>query len=343
MDSSVRTGVERGRTGSVRPVLQRAPVTLGAMRTFLGAVGRVLVTGGMLILLFVAYQLWGTGILQARAQNDLRDDFESTLRADASSSSSTTTTPQPGASTTTLAPTTTTAPPPPAIPPEGDAVAILDIPKVGVSQVVVEGVAVDDLRKGPGHYPATPLPGQGGNAAIAGHRTTYGAPFENIDQLTTGDEMVLRTVQGTFTYKVSEEPFVVSPDAGDVLSAVPDPAKPGTDLATLTLTTCNPKYSAAERLIVKASLVLPPGALPLPAPEETVDATAVEIGGLDGDSSSRSPALLWGIIAALVGLGWWFLFHRYPRWYVWIAGALPFLVVLWVFYTYLERLLPSNY
>jgi sortase A len=309
------------------------------MRTFLGAVGRVLVTGGILILLFVAYQLWGTGVLQARAQNELEQQFQESVQADASSSSSTSTT-APGAPTT-LAPPTTA--PPPAIPPQGDVLARLSIPKLGVDQYVVEGVDVDDLRKGPGHYPATPLPGQEGNASIAGHRTTYGAPFEDLDQLTTGDTITVQTVQGDFTYRLSEDPFAVSPDAGEVLSAVPDPVQPGTNLATLTLTTCNPKYSAAERLIVKASLVLPPGALPLPAPEEVVNATPVEIGGLDGDTASRSPALLWGIIAALVGLAWWFLFHRYPRWYVWIVGAVPFLVVLWVFYTYLERLLPSNY
>lgn len=309
------------------------------MRTFLGLVGRVLVTGGILVLLFVAYQLWGTGVLEARAQNDLRDQFEATLRADASSSSTTTGGPPPA---TTLAPATTTTTAPPPIPPEGGPLAMLTIPKLGVDKVVVEGVDVPDLRDGPGHYPATPLPGQEGNSAIAGHRTTYGAPFADLDQLVSGDEILVRTVQGSFTYRVSEDPFVVDPDAGDVLLPVPDPARPGASLATLTLTTCEPKYSAAQRLIVKASLVLPPGEIPLPAPEPTDDAP-LEISGLDGEQGSRSPALLWGIIAALVGLGWWFLFHRYPRWYVWIAGAVPFLVVLWVFYTYLERLLPSNY
>jgi sortase A len=312
------------------------------MRWFLGAVGRVLVTGGILILLFVAYQLWGTGILQARAQNDLEQQFQQSLQAEASSSSSTSTT-SPGPTATTLAPATTTVPPPPEIPPQGEAVARIAIPKLGMDQFVVEGVDVGDLRKGPGHYPATPLPGQEGNVAIAGHRTTYGAPFENLDQLATGDEITVQTVQGTFNYELSEDPFVVSPDDGDVLLPTSDPARPASSLATLTLTTCNPKYSAAERLIVKASLVLPPGAVPLPAPETVADDQTVEIGGLDGERSSRSPALLWGIITALVGGIWWFLFHRYSRWYVWIAGAVPFLVVLWVFYTYLERLLPSNY
>ncbi len=312
------------------------------MRSFLGAVGRVLVTGGILVLLFVAYQLWGTGVLQARAQNDLERQFEQSLRTEASSSSGSTTT-APDPTVTTLAPATTTLPPPPAIPPQGEAMARITIPKLGVDQFVVEGVDVDDLRKGPGHYPATPFPGQEGNASIAGHRTTYGAPFENLDQLVTGDEITVQTVQGAFSYHLTEDPFVVSPDDGDVLLPTPDETRPDASLATLTLTTCNPKYSAAERLIVKASLVLPPGEIALPAAETVADPQQIEIGGLDGEQSSRSPALLWGLIAALVGGIWWFLFHRYPRWWVWIAGAVPFLVVLWVFYTYLERLLPSNY
>ena len=75
----------------------------------------------------------------------------------------------------------------------------------------------------------------------------------------------------------------------------------------------------------------------------SIPAAKATISGLEGDSGSRFPALLWGFIAALVGGAWWFLFHRYKKWYVWIAGAIPFIIVLFVFYTYLERLLPSNY
>jgi sortase A len=316
------------------------------MRRVLGATGRVLVTCGLLILLFVAYQLWGTGLLQSRAQDDLRSDFESMLATDSGAARSTArSATEVGPTTTTSGPTAspTTSAPAFEIPPDGDAVAIIDIPKLGVSQVVVEGVDVADLRKGPGHYPTTPLPGQAGNAAIAGHRTTYGAPFGELDQLAEGDTVVVRTLQGTFTYKVSADPFAVSPNAGEVLAPVADLAIPGTSRATLTLTTCHPKYSAAERLIVQATLELPPGATPL-APTVEVDAdTPLKIDGLDGETSSRAPALLWGAIALIVGLGWWYLFHRFPRWYVWLAGAVPFLVVLFVFYTFVERMLPANY
>ena len=315
------------------------------MRNVLGWIGRVLLTSGILLLLFVAYQLWGTGILQAREQSKLQDQFQQAIKAHNGS----TTTTRPATATTgpdnpTLTtPTTTGAQL--AVPPNGDPVARIEIKKLGVDQTVVEGVDVPDLRSGPGHYPITPLPGQEGSTAIAGHRTTYGAPFGDLDQLAPGDEIVITTVDGKrWVYKVDQDsPFVVEPTQGDVLQPTPDPNRPGHSLATLTLTTCNPKFSAAKRLIVQATIVLPPGEVPLPATSVDPGTAKATISGLEGDSGSRFPALLWAVIAALVGGAWWFLFHRYKKWYVWIAGAIPFVVVLFVFYTYLERLLPSNY
>jgi sortase A len=324
------------------------------VRKVLATVGRVLVTSGILILLFVAYQLWGTGIYQSRQQSELRSQFKKTLAA--TDGRSTTTTAPPTTTTgggdnpvvSTLPTTTTVAPQGPttaalAIPPKGDPVAFIDIPQIGVNQVVVEGVDVDDLRKGPGHYPATQMPGHEGTTAIAGHRTTYGAPFGDLDQLHPGDQIILTTVQGRFVYKVTET-RVVDPGDGSVLDNVPDPASPGHSLATITLTTCNPKYSAAERLVVLGTLVLPPGqTAPLPKADVSKQPGATKIAGLGGQRSSRTPAIEWGILAALIGLLWWWWFHRYPRWTTWIVGALPFVAALFVFYVYLERLLPSNY
>ncbi|MFI5047864.1 MAG: class E sortase [Acidimicrobiia bacterium] len=310
------------------------------MRGIIDAIGRVLITVGLLILLFVVYQLWGTGILQARSQDALGEQFDRQVKEHNA-----------GTTTTTLDPTAPTVPvptavpatiPPSNLPDTGQVVADLEIPKIGLNQYVIEGINVDDLRQGPGHYPSTPFPGQEGNVAIAGHRTTYGHPFGDLDQLATGDEIKLTdTQQVTHVYKVTRDPFAVSPDDGNVLLPTDDQAFPGHKLATLTLTTCNPKYSAAQRLIVTATLELPPGVAPLPP---TVRENApVAIAGLKGDTSSRAPAILWGAIVLLVGLAWWWLFHRYPRWYVWFAGAIPFFVVLFVFYTYFERLLPSSY
>jgi len=311
------------------------------MRQVLGAIGRVLVTVGILLLLFVAYQLWGTGIYEARAQSQLEDQFHQQQRRHAQTAATTTTTPSSTTTTSTEPPTTTVAPV--QLPANGDAVAHISISKIGLDAYVVEGVDVADLRKGPGHYPGTPLPGQEGNAAIAGHRTTYGAPFGDLDQLAPGDEMQLQTVQGTFQYRVDHAPFAVDPSDRDVLQPQPDPARPGRDRATLTLTTCNPKYSAAERLIVTGTLVVPSGVAPLPPTVSTTPKRVVAISGLSGEKSSQTPAVLWGAIAALVGALWWLVFHRHPSWVTWIVGAVPFLVVLFVFYTYFERVLPANY
>jgi sortase A len=308
------------------------------MRAVLGAVGRVLVTVGLLLLLFVAYQLWGTGIYQARAQNDLEQQFKQSLernRATTSTSPATT-------ATTTGTPATPTTLGPITVPPEGDVVARIGIPKIGVDQYVVEGVNVDDLRKGPGRYPSTQLPGHEGNSAIAGHRTTYGAPFGDLDQVNPGDQIVVVTVQGRFKYKVTEQ-RVVDPSEISVLDPSPDPARPGHDLATLTLTTCNPKYSAEQRLIIRAQLDLSPDQLPLPSGPTADGKAATSIDGLSGESSSRTPAIIWGIVAAVIGLLWWLLFHRHPRWTTWFIGVVPFLSALFVCYVYLERLLPSNY
>jgi len=304
------------------------------VRTVIGAVGRVLVTVGLLILLFVAYQLWGTGIYEARAQSDLESQFNRDLARQGSQSTTTT-----SGATSTTAPTATTTPaalsPAPA---DGDPVGVIKIDKIGVDKVVVEGTSVPDLRKGPGHYTGSPLPGQLGNAAIAGHRTTYGAPFGDLDQLAPNDKISVRTLTGTWDYKVlNDYPIAVKPNQTEVLDPTTDPAT-GQPVATLTLTTCEPKYQATERLVVKAQLTSSQTPLPGPARRKLVlDA------GLSGGGESRAPVLIAGLIAAAVGALWWLLFHRYPLWTTWFAGVIPFLVVLFVFYTYLERVLPNNY
>ncbi len=311
------------------------------MRRVLGAVGRVLVTLGLLLLLFVAYQLWGTGIYQARAQNDLEHQFQQARERAGSTTTTTAPTSTTAVDNPTVATTTTTLAPF-AAPPEGDAVARIGIPKIGIDQYVVEGVNVDDLRKGPGHYPTTQMPGHEGNSAIAGHRTTYGAPFGDLDQLHADDDIFVVTLQGKFHYKVTEQ-RVVDPSEISVLDPTLDPVRPGHQLATLTLTTCNPKYSAAQRLIIKAKLVLDPNQTPLPPTKVADGKKATTIGGLSGESSSRTPTIIWGVITLVIGLLWWLLFHRHPRWTNWFIGAVPFLAALFVCYTYLERLLPSNY
>lgn len=129
----------------------------------------------------------------------------------------------------------------------GDAITRIRIPSLGVSAVVVEGTTDAALRTGAGHYAATALPCEAGNAAIAGHRTTYSAPFGALHELGAGDRIVLETPVGRCTYEVRGEPWVTHPDDATVLEPVRG--------AVLTLTTCDPPGSSTSRLIVRARLV----------------------------------------------------------------------------------------
>lgn len=129
---------------------------------------------------------------------------------------------------------------------DGEPFGRLQIAKIGLDTVAVNGTVAEDLRKGPGHYPATTFPGLGGTVAIAGHRTTYGAPFRKIDELGRGDRLVLEMPYGRFTYVFTRQ-RIVKPDAVWVTR------DRGYD--QLVLSACHPLYSAAERIIVFARLV----------------------------------------------------------------------------------------
>ncbi len=122
-------------------------------------------------------------------------------------------------------------------------VALLEIPAIGLSAYVVEGTGDGSLAKGPGHYPATPLPGEDGNVGIAGHRTMHGHVFNELDKLSPGDEIHTATETRGATYTVTEVK-VVDPNETDVVAP--------TDDNRLTLTTCHPIGSAAQRLVVVA-------------------------------------------------------------------------------------------
>ena len=145
---------------------------------------------------------------------------------------------------------TPTAPPEPrpVRPRRGHAFARIAIPTIGVRTIVVEGTRTADLRKGPGHYEVTPLPGSGGTVAIAGHRTTYGAPFRHIDRLRRGDAITLTVSYGAFRYRVVGHEIVDKAD-WSIIRRRPH--------ETLVLSACHPLYSAAQRWVVYARLVVP--------------------------------------------------------------------------------------
>lgn len=207
----------------------------------LRVIGWALMLGGLGVLAWLAWMLLATNATTKAAQQDLLEDWlardQGALRetpviegAAAATGESAT---QPGAP-----------------------VAVMEFRRDGERilhdpMVVVQGVTDEDLMKGPGRYPGSALPGQPGNLAIAGHRSTYGAPFANIDQLRPGDEIVVEDQsKRSWTYRVVEQRIVEPADTTVIAS---DPL--GTGAPMLTLTTCHPRYSNRQRLVVFAQLI----------------------------------------------------------------------------------------
>jgi sortase A len=228
--------------------------------------------------------------------------------------------------------TPTTVAPDIQAPPEGKLLGKIEIPKIDLSAYVVEGVQDDDLKNGPGHYPGTPLPGEKGNAAIAGHRTTYGAPFANVDELTSGDVITVTTMQGVFHYSVTGHE-IVSPSDVAVLNSTTD--------NELTLTACHPKYSASKRIVIHAVLKdTPAPTVAAPKPVATAPTLTADV---SGRSAPKLPVLLYGLLCAAIWFGTWVLAKRWKKWPAYLIGLPFFLVGLFYFFESFSRLLPANY
>jgi sortase A len=363
-----------------------------ASRVVSGA-GRTIIALGAIVLLFLAYQLWGTGIQHQLAQDHLEDEFEENLdlvaagptRSNSESDAAVQVVDSISTDESVVADVgdvTYTQEVvdllPLLYPAAGQAAARLTIPSIGLDEIVVTGVDADDLRQGPGLYDFAPLPGQPGNAAIAGHRTTYGAPFHRLDELHRGDQIIVQTLQGTFTYEVFGQAigedighFIVPPDAVEVLDDHGD--------NRLTLTACHPKYSARQRIIVQAGLVGEPK-VALPRPGQAVVGTAQFAGtqfatremragqsaaglsagevaspeisasgfgqGLGGDRSAVIPAVLWALAATLIWFTAWYLGHalgkaRRRRWPVHLLAVVPFALVLFMSFVRIDQALPA--
>ena len=218
------------------------------MRYRVQVLGWTLIWSGLLIFGYIGWQIFATDWLNAGVQAEAAADLTETYATDS----------EPVADPVDTEEFLEGAEPPSDLPqlveyfPEqapshGGPFAFLSIPKIGLDEVVVyEGVDSDTLKNGPGHMDGTPLPGQTGNAVISGHRTTYGRPFFDFDLLEVGDHVMVETVIGTHTYEIREIEVVLPTDVW-----VTEP-RPG---SWLTMTTCEPKFSARQRLVVFAEMV----------------------------------------------------------------------------------------
>jgi sortase A len=201
------------------------------VRLLIRSVGELCITGGLIMLLFVAYELWGTGAYTQAQQHRLGDEMTRSWNTS-------------GGKVTTERVRL------------GHGLALIRIPRLGKSfhYVIIEGVSIADLRKGPGHYPGTAMPGQIGNFVVSGHRTTYLAPFNKLGELRGGDRILIDTRARQYVYKITSTK-VVQPSDVSVAAPVPEHPKANPTKRLITLTTCNPKYSAAQRLIVFGQLM----------------------------------------------------------------------------------------
>ena len=200
------------------------------MTRILRAFSFLAVTAGLLILAFVAYEVWGTDVISHREQQRISEDLRQTWDAPAR----------------------------PRTQPEfGDAFAFLHIPAFGPTwtpRAVIEGTDPDVLADGPGHYENSAMPGEIGNFAMAGHRVGQGSPFLQLDELEPGDAVIVETVDHWYVYRVRSTE-IVQPDQTNVVAPTPDgPLDGPATQAWLTMTTCNPEFSARQRLVVHALL-----------------------------------------------------------------------------------------
>ncbi len=276
----------------------------GRISRLIDFLGRTMIVAGLLLLSFVAYQLWGTGIVEGRSQTAIAKQFVK---------------------------------PQPIQPQLGGLVGRITIPSIGVSKYVVAGVRLKDLERGPGLFPGSPMPGQKGNVAIAGHRTTFGAPFSRIDELRGNERIILESKDGTFTYIVNGEPKIVL--ATD--TAVAKTTNP--DIAIITLVSCYPKWTSTKRIVVVATLdstVLPLPATPL-VTSEPIDQQS--IAGWFHDPTAWPTVLFFGLALIVIRIVAGLMTRRGRRKiFVYPIAFGIFIPTLFLFFGGLTRLLPAN-
>jgi sortase A len=215
---------------------------VNAVRALARGVGELLVTLGLVLLLFLVWQLWWTDVAAGRTQTQLAQQLEQSW------------TPPPKPHATGPA----TSEPPVAEPldlKEGRAFALLHVPRFGADYVrpVIQGVGLDVLDRGVGHYPQSADPGAVGNFALAGHRVTYAKPFNQIAELRVGDPVVVETATSWFVYRVVGH-TIVTPDHVEVIAPVPQHPGQLPTRRMMTMTACHPMFSAKQRYVVFGEL-----------------------------------------------------------------------------------------
>lgn len=294
----------------------------------IGVIGRIFVVAGVVLLFFTAYLLWGTGVYTKHQQNQL----EKTIAAN------------PLVGDDDLKPGQRIPPARPQAEPKlGDPLFSIKVPRIGLDTIVVNGVRVDDLKKGPGMFPGckpgedsdecvqgAKYPGENGNVAISGHRTTYGAPFFRVNELKKGDVIDLVAGRARYRYRVREQK-IADPVGGfkEVLQTDPP-------VAELTLTSCHPRFSAAQRMIIKADF----------------EGSSLVAAGPSSDGPTRPDAppviptdvIILGSIAIASGLASLGLSKRYRWTAAYIALAIVGAAGLWVgVFPRVLSLMPENF
>lgn len=228
----------------------RRPSGSNVARIVIQVLGELLITAGVVLLLFVAWELWWTNVQADAKQNEVIKNFTHDFAGPLVPA-----TPAPSA-TSGDAPVDYGPAPVAAAPAHGGTIGIMYIPRFGTdyTRPIIQGTSPDVLDSlGLGHYPDTTMPGAAGNFAVAGHRQTHGAVLDNIHQLVPGDRIYIQTKDGYYTY-VFRNNQIVLPSRTDVL--LPVPTQPGATSpeSYLTMTSCNPRFGAQERIIAYSLL-----------------------------------------------------------------------------------------
>jgi sortase A len=268
-------------------------------------VGRAFLWVGLLIALFVGFELIGGALLHTEDQGRLLSRFKTFVTTDRGSETSWS-------------------------PAPGQPIAQLIIPSIGVEEVVVQDTTPELLKGGPGHFLSTPLPGHPGNVVIAARKITYGGVFRHLGDLSPGDHIALVTPEGAFDYAVTAEPRIVHSGQPDVFASTTTPQ--------LTLVTSDAAWATRGRLVVTAALQGTP--LDQVAPP-TIALTDAQL-GLSGDTGAVVVVIpcLVALVAAVFGVRW--LRRSWSRGLVALVAAPVLLVILFLLFTNLDRLLPGT-